>query len=1768
MLVSITGGLVYGRFVIEQQLAPILEKELSDFLNRPVKIGSVEGISLTGVRFGKSEILPTPTDPAKISLAEVDVSFNPVKFFSHSQLTLDVKAIRPNIYLEQGVNGSWLMTPFDVIKSNGSQEGAVELESLQFINADVVLRARSATKQLNSAVKLFVPSLKTNFANQGRIVDFVGVGLLAKGGKAKLSGVAKTNTGEINLVVLGHSVQAADLKNLIALPLNLKNGEVGGNLEVHLKPKQLPSLKGVATLANVTAQIPQLPQAFAQTNGLLRFNDHQIKLEGVTTQFGKIAAVTNGTINLKGNYALSAKTLPFQVQDALSTLKIPASSLPISAQLQSQFQVNGTLNNPQVSLNLVTTKPAVIDKINFQSFQANLQLFNSQIHLTQFKAIPTAGGELSGKGTIIPNSSTFAIDVNANKLPSKEIAALYQSVLPSLVGQVSGQLTVSGKLNQLNSWKGRGTVSIPFGQGLIKVNNIEYLAGNWQGKLQASGIALDHLGINLPENIAHGRVNAQLNLSGNQNSFSPETIVATGEANLSLADGQVKANNIRLAQGEWKTNLLVERLKINQFVPNLPHQLNGRLGGNFTVTGDLNSTLADIQGSGQAHFNLPSGTIKANQLEIHQGFWQATLKTDNLQLANLIPNLSTPLRGKLQGQLSLEGNLESRLEDIQGTGYGSLISSAGTIAAKHILIKGGKFESLITPEQVQLASFSPQFKGFLGGKLNISGNINNLNPTAIKAEGNLNFSQGLSLINRALTTTVAWSGKRLDILQATASDFNAKGFLEMDLSSKNPLSAINKLDLNVSAKGFDLKQLTASFSQAQQWNIGGRLNFEGKIAGTPQKPHIDGAISLNNLSMAHENFEPELKGAISLVPDSGVKLQLAGDRDKIELSLNENYQPLSFALNLDQIAVEGTYREQQILISANNIPLELLTEIAKDAKVPISEKILSQPLGGELSGNFAFNTDNHNFNGEQVAIANPRWGHIQGDHFSGNISINNGDFSLTQGQLKRNNSSYNINANVTQSPSGPRLYTEVAVTGGKIEEVLETLQIFELSDLGRGIKAPTYAKAKDLWNEPPQTTDNSSLYSVGLPYAPLAQQLKYFTQFNQHLEKSAQEQNNNPHLPQLSSLKGEFDAKLTLDASSKTGVAAKFDLLGKGWQWGKHNFKQLQVQGDYQNGLLNLEPVSIQLENSLVAFSGHIGSQSQAGKLHLQNVPLDLIKQFVSVAPSVEVEGLLNGEVTLGGKRDNPEIQGQLAIAQATVNKIPLQATEGKFTYQNSRLDFEAGSQLTNQENAPIDIKGSLPYQLPFAKVAPSSDDLNLNIRVQNDGLAILNVLSQGQVSWIGGKGEINLDVEGQFDQQRGRPSKLQANGVAKLENASLLAQIFPKVPLTQVNGKIVFNFDQIQVEKLTGKFSGGKITAAGTLPILLPIPVKQPLTVTANNLTLNLKGLYQGDVNGTLQIAGSLLNPNLGGQVNLFNGQILLAEAMAEKENQATSPNKLATLTGFKNLQLNLGDNVWISFAPVLRILAAGNVHVNGNLAQPQPEGDIKLKGGQVNLFSAQFGLVGGEVNTARFMPDRGLDPYLDVQMTAVVSETKGNLVRSNPLSSEINDNTAFPSDSLQTVRVQAKVDGFASQITKNLQVTSLPPRSQTEIIALLGGNFINPVLEKDPRLGLANLAGSAVFGTIQGPISKVLGLSDFRVYPTQLLNPKDRIANYQIGIAAEASVDLRDNLSFSVQKIVNTDRPANFGLRYRINNNMVIRGTSNFSDDNRGMLEYQKRF
>ena len=1226
-----------------------------------------------------------------------------------------------------------------------------------------------------------------------------------------------------------------------------------------------------------------------------------------------------------------------------------------------------------------------------------------------------------------------------------------------------------------------------------------------------------------------------------------------------LGGGTVTASNIQVATRRWQADVRTSNVQLSSLASVLPQWQERRLNGVFDVSGTVDSFSPDtIRATGEARIQFGDGVVRVKDLQLANGRWTTRLQAQALQLQQVIPQAFTP--GKLAGTFNLAGSVEDlTLEGIRGEGTGEVAIADGTVRATEIQFDEGAFRAVIVPDELPLNTFSPELQGRLGGKLNVTGRLDNISPTTVQADGQVALSRGIPLIERPLTATVNWNGQRLFIDRAAARGLQAQGSVDVNSNffiQGQVESGIDQFNLDVEAEDVDLHTLPIPLPQAlAPLDYLGGIDFAGSIGGTPAAPKINGQLALQNFAVESFTFEPTLRGTVQVSPQAGVDLKLAGTSDRLRLNLSADNQPQSFSIKFDETVVNGSSQGERLHLNTQNVPIASLKDLANTLNAPLPDAVAAQTLSGELSGDFTLNPATLAMDGE-IAIAKPAIGRLKGDRFTGNVAYANDQLILRDGLFQQGESRYQLDGRLDQATDDPQFQARVNVAQGQVQNILETLEIFELADLNRGLKAPQYGNSADLYRSgeaaPP-------LFSVGLPGATVENQLRRLAEVDTQLERERQ-QREAALLPELASLQGSFDGTIQVSGSLTSGIDAQFELQGQQWRWGTYRAEEVIAQGTFTDDILTLLPVRIQSNDSFVNFSGSFGGKTQSGQLRLANIPVTLIQKFVKLPPAIGIDGQVNASVAIAGSRENPQARGELTVEAATINQTSIQSTQGSFSYNNARLNFFASSILAEGAD-PLTIDGSFPYQFPFATVKPDSNQLNVNLNVQDEGLALLDILTRNKVDWIAGQGAINLDISGTFDQETSSLSQLRAEGTARVDQATITAQVIPE-ELTDVSGKVSFNFDRLEVESLTGKIGGGEVLVAGALPFTQSTPQTKPLTVTLRNSTFDFKELYQGGVQGEVQVTGNALEPNLSGEVELSHGEVFLGEAA----NGSTIGNgeQLASATKFNRLRLKLGKAVRLRRPPLLDFLASGSLIVNGTLNNPRPEGTIRLQRGQVNLFTTQFQLAGGEANTAQFSSGRGLDPYLDVDLVTSVIETEPTPSRLDPSSADIRD-TPSQFGALQTVRVQAKVEGYASQLTDSVELISSPPRTQTEIVTLLGGSVVD-IGRGDTALGLANLAGSALFGSVQGAIGEALGLSEFRVFPTPIINEEARTTT--LGLAAEASIDLTEKLSFSALKILNTEQPAQFGIRYRLNERTVVRGSTDFEQDSRAIIEYEQRF
>ncbi|NEQ52923.1 MAG: hypothetical protein F6K11_22755, partial [Leptolyngbya sp. SIO3F4] len=132
---------------------------------------------------------------------------------------------------------------------------------------------------------------------------------------------------------------------------------------------------------------------------------------------------------------------------------------------------------------------------------------------------------------------------------------------------------------------------------------------------------------------------------------------------------------------------------------------------------------------------------------------------------------------------------------------------------------------------------------------------------------------------------------------------------------------------------------------------------------------------------------------------------------------------------------------------------------------------------------------------------------------------------------------------------------------------------------------------------------------------------------------------------------------------------------------------------------------------------------------------------------------------------------------------------------------------------------------------------------------------------------------------------------------------------------------------------------------------------------------------------------------------------------------------------------------------------------------------------------------------------------------------------------------------------------------------RSRREIINLLSGSYVAALQSGQ---GVLSFFGGALLNSLQDFISTTLNLSEFRLFP---VNSASRFSSEEnsgstLDIATEIGFDVTDNITLSLVKILTDSTPTEFNLRYRLTDEFTVRGTTNFDDRNRILLEFETRF
>ncbi len=1531
-------------------------------------------------------------------------------------------------------------------------------------------------------------------------------------------------------------------------------------------------------------------------NASIRANLNQIFFPKVTiqpTEGGTILANGRVDINLRNsiqqNKPIRWQTMPlilnFQgqlpIEKIIKPYYVPPSNVRL-APVSTTGRIDGTLARAATRIQWVSLQPNTVAQVPING-SGEILLFDENLNLRN-TVLRTNTGTLLLDATTNFKRDRWNAKVQANQFAVTPFinAFCQQGIIPNCPTALrtepltitNANFMVGGLFDRFdpNRWQGSGSLALRGRTEAIAVEG-RLNQGNIQANILATNVRLNPYLAQLTVPVTVQRTQAQLAGSlktlWTDRGLNLNDLQGNANVQLTVANNPVTAN-ANLNQGVLKTAASLSSIPLNGFIPNLPVNArlirgNVNLAGNWSDYRDFN--LRPLTGNADLRLAVDGSSVNLRS-EIAQGQATAIADFGRFSVTRFIPNLRTPAsitKGRITATADLEQVLQSQpnlqsvdaIADIQGT-YDRLAVSTTTA------VNNNRWQSLIqassTNGGTQLPNvprdISQLLTNDLAANLRLSGSLTNVfDSTAtlpIRAEA-VSIRSGQKNIQAQgnLVLTQLFDNPRLSQVNLA---------VQANTSLNDPL--INRLVRNA------LANVNQRFRPSEV-RLAGLANFVGNIQGM-QVTSLDnlrlaGNVTLNNLVVNNQRFEPRLAGTLNVKGRDRFDINLRGQEDVIALSLEScarcafPYVPIAFNLRQTYgdtipIIAEGNRLGDRLSINVTEFPLAFLNIPAYNFPGTVK---------GSLNAQLTFNVVNLTGRGN-IQVQNLGIGNLVADNFNTELDFQNNFLQFNNTTLQLGTSAYRLSGGINLKTQA--LQARLRIQQGQIQKLLAALQISDVASLRRlfQFNPRDYASAKQV---PP--------ISVGKTNGPLSDQLNLLHYIDQTIQQLAQRYEAGG-VPNELRIEGLFNADIAL-SGTLTQPQVNVNVSGEHWSWYPQSafpaiipplglvltdsrfipIHRVNLQANLANGVLTVQPSSVQIKNSLISLEGNFSNQQNSAIWEVENLSLDTINNLVRLPG--DITGDINAQGSITGTLSKPQLRGEFSFVNASINARPIeQAIAGNFNYTGDRL------QVITEQNSPLFFYASIPYSIgPKPKqAAHTTEQFEARVRLNTDALKLLGALTQDQLTWLGGTGEVNLSAVGNLEiNNQVRLSDFKARGSVTLQDAVFQSPILPS-PIT-MTGNINLDNRLIRVQQLAGTFAQSQLLISGDLPIFRPQNnLENPLNLAISKATLDINNLYKGDVEGNVIVRGSAFSPTLSGAVKLSNGQVFIPEQIATQPTQFVNPwskprqTKALIVPKLDNFQVSL-DNLFIEQTPLYDFSFGGQLALNGsldNLNRVEPRGAITLNRGRISFLDTRFLLERRYANEIVFKPEQGLfNPDLNIRMRTIVSELPQSQRLRSADSSEIPDDTL---NRVQRIDINLAVNGSLDQLLPNvnqsnpetcqsanefqpfaqtanisreklnrlatclqvlaakgdnnsqllsnpaIQLSSSPPRSQGEIVRLLGEQFIvlaDALQGKSTgqllQYGITQLAIPMIFQgivyDIETTVSSWVGSTDIRVVP-----------------------------------------------------------------------------
>ena len=417
-------------------------------------------------------------------------------------------------------------------------------------------------------------------------------------------------------------------------------------------------------------------------------------------------------------------------------------------------------------------------------------------------------------------------------------------------------------------------------------------------------------------------------------------------------------------------------------------------------------------------------------------------------------------------------------------------------------------------------------------------------------------------------------------------------------------------------------------------------------------------------------------------------------------------------------------------------------------------------------------------------------------------------------------------------------------------------------------------------------------------------------------------------------------------------------------------------------------------------------------------------------------------------------------------------------------------------------------------------NDLSIDGRIN---LSLLNVfdLARSSDTFFGGFADTSVHVTGEF-------GKSEITGSATMVNASIATFVgTDRFTFDRLNGRILFNSNQAQIERLTGYLGGGQFTASGGLLLNNNLEIgSYRVALNGDNVTVPYPQdfLTTGDVQIEIsgRRVGTILTTDVTGNIratrSLFTKDIDLATVVGARREAALTAGTASLDTTRFDLTIE-GRNALVVQNNIADLTASVSLRVTGNADNPQITGRIVANGGQLFFRRDRYDIQRGVLE---FPPNTMIDPIINLQAESQIGGYQIFVNLSGPLTdTELLNATVRSSPALP----QADVVSLITTGNLSNTDTGIPTIAQTGI---------NTAAEV--------LTDSIINNPVRKATDRLFGLNVFEIDPIisgERLNPTARLT---------VGRQINNNLRITYSTNLSQDQNQVLALEYRVSNKLAF--------------------